>query len=310
MRVFITLIFVFFSHLFVNVAQAAPHTNAEKKASASTDDKHLKKNQTAKTAKKPQTPPEPPKKKATPEKTKAKAQPEKKIVEKKGIEKKGVEKKAKIAPSTTPSKTAPHKKRVDDVEAKTTAAKNTSSRYHSATPAKLVKGLKKGADTAEKKTAAIKPGAKKAGKEPVLSEAHKRRYQHAKMTAMNKLMSQIGKPYQWGGNSPYTGFDCSGLVYYAYKDVVKIPIPRTANEMYHLRDAAPINKGELEIGDLVFFRINGRGTADHVGVYLGNGKFIQSPRTGADIKISKLSEDYWQEHYIGARRVVTPQTIR
>ncbi|MCW2474141.1 MULTISPECIES: C40 family peptidase [unclassified Symbiopectobacterium] len=305
MRVFITLIFVFFSHLFINVAQAAPHTNAEKKASASTDDKHLKKNQTTKTTKKPQTPPEPPKKKATPEKAKAKAQPEKKIAEKKVVEKK-----AKIAPSTKPTKTTATKKISGDVEAKTAASKTTSSRYHSATPAKLVKGLKKGAETTTQKTAAIKPGAKKAGKEPVLSEAHKRRYQHAKMTAMNKLMSQIGKPYQWGGNSPYTGFDCSGLVYYAYKDVVKIPIPRTANEMYHLRDAAPINKGELEIGDLVFFRINGRGTADHVGVYLGNGKFIQSPRTGADIKISKLSEDYWQEHYIGARRVVTPQTIR
>ncbi|MGL9721185.1 C40 family peptidase [Symbiopectobacterium sp.] len=285
MRVFITLIFVFFSHLFVNVAQAAPHTNAEKKASASTDDKHLKKNQTTKTAKKPQTPPEPPKKKATQEK-------------------------AKVAQNTKSTKTTATKKSSADVETKSTASKTTSSRYHSATPAKLVKGLKKGADATEKKTAAIKPGAKKAGKELVLSEAHKRRYQHAKMTAMNKLMGQIGKPYQWGGNSPYTGFDCSGLVYYAYKDVVKIPIPRTANEMYHLRDAAPINKGELEIGDLVFFRINGRGTADHVGVYLGNGKFIQSPRTGADIKISKLSEDYWQEHYIGARRVVTPQTIR
>ncbi|WP_440867680.1 NlpC/P60 family protein [Symbiopectobacterium purcellii] len=298
MRVFITLIFVFFSHLFVNVAQAAPHTNAEKQACASTDDKHLKKSQTTKTAKKPQTPPEPPKKKTTQEK--AKAQPEKKIVEKK----------TKIAQSTKPTKTTTTKKSSADVDIKSTASKTTSSRYHSATPAKLVKGLKKGTDATDKKTAAIKPGAKKAGKELVLSEAHKRRYQHAKMTAMNKLMSQIGKPYQWGGNSPYTGFDCSGLVYYAYKDVVKIPIPRTANEMYHLRDAAPINKGELEIGDLVFFRINGRGTADHVGVYLGNGKFIQSPRTGADIKISKLSEDYWQEHYIGARRVVTPQTIR
>ncbi|MGL9751410.1 MAG: NlpC/P60 family protein [Symbiopectobacterium sp.] len=298
MRVFITLIFVFFSHLFVNVAQAAPHTNAEKKASASTDDKRLKKNQTTKTAKKPQTPPEPPKKKATQEKSK------------KQPEKKAVEKKTKIARNTKPTKTTANKKISADIETKDTASKTTSSRYHSATPAKLVKGLKKGADDTEKKTATIKSGAKKAVKKLVLSEAHKRRYQHAKMTAMNKLMSQIGKPYQWGGNSPYTGFDCSGLVYYAYKDVVKIPIPRTANEMYHLRNAAPINKGELEIGDLVFFRINGRGTADHVGVYLGNGKFIQSPRTGANIKISKLSEYYWQKHYIGARRVVTPQTIR
>ena len=88
---------------------------------------------------------------------------------------------------------------------------------------------------------------------------------------MAKLMGQMGKPYRWGGSSPRTGFDCSGLIYYAYKDVVKIKMPRTANEMYHLRDAAPIKKSELESGDLVFFRINNRGVADHVGVYLGNG---------------------------------------
>ncbi|KXJ03824.1 hydrolase [Serratia marcescens] len=143
-----------------------------------------------------------------------------------------------------------------------------------------------------------------------LSPAHKKRYQHAKQTAMAKLMGQMGKPYRWGGSSPRTGFDCSGLIYYAYKDVVKIKMPRTANEMYHLRDAAPIKKSELESGDLVFFRINNRGVADHVGVYLGNGKFIQSPRTGEEIRISQLDNDYWQNHYIGARRVVTPKTIR
>lgn len=143
-----------------------------------------------------------------------------------------------------------------------------------------------------------------------MSESHKVRYQHAKLTAMAKLMSQVGKPYRWGGKSPTTGFDCSGLIYYAYKDLIRVPLPRTANEMYHLRDAAPVKKSELESGDLVFFRIRNRGTADHVGVYLGNGRFIQSPRTGRDIRISYLSEDYWQDHYIGARRVMTPTTIR
>lgn len=143
-----------------------------------------------------------------------------------------------------------------------------------------------------------------------LSPQHKKRYQHAKQTAMNKLMGQIGKPYRWGGNSPHTGFDCSGLVYYAYQDLVNIKMPRTANEMYHLRDAAPVKKGELERGDLVFFRIHSRGAADHVGVYLGDGKFIQSPRTGEEIRISSLGDDYWQGHYIGARRVITPKTIR
>lgn len=143
-----------------------------------------------------------------------------------------------------------------------------------------------------------------------LSKAHRARYQKARETAMNKLMGQLGKPYQWGGTSPQTGFDCSGLVWYAYKDLVKFKIPRTANEMYHLRDASPIKRDKLEKGDLVFFRINGRGTADHVGVYLGGGKFIQSPRTGKDIQVSALGDDYWQEHYIGARRMMTPKTIR
>lgn len=143
-----------------------------------------------------------------------------------------------------------------------------------------------------------------------LAYAHKLKVQKATSTAMNKLMSQIGKPYRWGGTSPRTGFDCSGLVYYAYKDLVKFRIPRTANEMYHLRDAAPIERGELKNGDLVFFRTQGRGTADHVGVYVGNGKFIQSPRSGQEIQITSLSEDYWQRHYVGARRVMTPKTIR
>ncbi|ECG8588900.1 endopeptidase [Salmonella enterica subsp. salamae] len=143
-----------------------------------------------------------------------------------------------------------------------------------------------------------------------IAEAHRARVQKATKTAMSKLMNQIGKPYHWGGASPRTGFDCSGLVYYAYKDLVKIRIPRTANEMYHLRDAAPIERSELKNGDLVFFRTQGRGTADHVGVYVGNGKFIQSPRSGQEIQITSLNEDYWQRHYVGARRVMTPKTIR
>lgn len=77
--------------------------------------------------------------------------------------------------------------------------------------------------------------------------------------------------------------------------------------MYHLRDARPVDRDELQSGDLVFFRTRGRGAADHVGVYVGNGKFIQSPRTGRDIQITSLSEDYWVRHYVGARRVMTPK---
>ena len=147
-------------------------------------------------------------------------------------------------------------------------------------------------------------------KKQTLAQRHKARVQKAQKIAITKLMSQLGKPYRWGGTSPITGFDCSGLVYYVYKDLVNFRIPRTANEMYHLEDAAAVKRGELESGDLVFFRIQGRGKADHVGVYVGNGKFIQSPRTGRDIQITSLSENYWQRHYVGARRVMTSKTLR
>ncbi|AFJ47383.1 C40 family peptidase [Shimwellia blattae] len=143
-----------------------------------------------------------------------------------------------------------------------------------------------------------------------INNVPKGRVLSAQQTAMNKLMNQLGKPYRWGGATPKTGFDCSGLIYYAYKDLVNFRLPRTANEMYHLRDAAPINKGELVSGDLVFFRTHSKRAADHVGVYVGNGKFIQSPRTGRDIVITSLSNDYWQRHYVGARRVMTADNIR
>ncbi|NTX68192.1 endopeptidase [Lelliottia amnigena] len=214
---------------------------------------------------------------------------------------KSTERKKKTNSKNEKKKTATHKQQT--VSSKTSKPAAKKSRKTSRTASTLV---------TEKCT--VRKGHKsnclKVGKTAKLSEVHKVRVQKAQKTAMNKLMGQIGKPYRWGGTSPRTGFDCSGLVYYAYKDLVKFRIPRTANEMYHLRDAASVNRGELESGDLVFFRTQGRGTADHVGVYVGNGKFIQSPRSGQDIQITSLSEDYWVRHYVGARRVMTPKTIR
>ncbi|MCL6385471.1 endopeptidase [Pectobacterium carotovorum subsp. carotovorum] len=283
MRLFITLFILFFSNLSLNVVQAAPHTphSAPKKSAVAETNK--KSRQTKGNAKSP-TPIKSKKPEPTAVSNKTKSRTASKVTEKKPSR----------TQSNTPALVKKNLKKLKPEEEKQTTAQ-----------ARVKTGLKK---TALKGKADKNPAPTKKGM--ALSAAHKKRYQHAKTTAMNKLMSQIGKPYHWGGSSPFTGFDCSGLVYYAYKDVVKIQIPRTANEMYHLRDAAPIKKSELESGDLVFFRINNRGAADHVGVYLGEGKFIQSPRTGSDIRISKLSEDYWQEHYVGARRVVTPQTIR
>ncbi|TDN60191.1 C40 family peptidase [Scandinavium goeteborgense] len=211
--------------------------------------------------------------------------------------------------TSSKKKTSTLKKTTTAKSKKTTAVSKTASTRKIHSPA-----LKTASVKMAQKCSVRKGHKKKCVSEDVkpltIADAHKARVQKAKKTAMNKLMDQIGKPYRWGGTSPRTGFDCSGLVYYAYKDLVKFRIPRTANEMYHLRDARSVNRGELQSGDLVFFRTRGRGTADHVGVYVGNGKFIQSPRTGRDIQITSLSEDYWANHYVGARRVMTPKTIR
>ena len=122
---------------------------------------------------------------------------------------------------------------------------------------------------------------------------------------MKRLKQQLGKPYVWGGQTPEQGFDCSGLVFYAWNHVLDRKLPRTANAMFEDRHLRQVRSGRLRRGDLVFFNINRRPGADHVGVYLGDGKFIEAPRSGLNIRISTLSDDFWQAHYLGARRVLT-----
>ncbi|ARS52917.1 hypothetical protein B9G99_08510 [Kushneria konosiri] len=128
--------------------------------------------------------------------------------------------------------------------------------------------------------------------------------------AMDTVMDQIGRPYLWGGTTPQAGFDCSGLIYYAFRDLLSSEMPRTANGMYHWSKSTPVAIDSLKRGDLVFFRIKAASAADHVGVYLGDGQFVQAPRTGENIRISSLSGDYWQRHYLGARRLLTGDTVR
>ncbi|KFC93525.1 C40 family peptidase [Leminorella grimontii] len=127
--------------------------------------------------------------------------------------------------------------------------------------------------------------------------------------AITRLEDQLGKPYVWGGETPQEGFDCSGLVFYAYNRLLAAKLPRTADQMYHYPRARPVNKGALRRGDLIFFHIHSTDHADHVGVYLGNGRFIEAPRTGERIRISDFSNDFWQDHYLGARRVLSEDTV-
>ncbi|MCC4747776.1 C40 family peptidase, partial [Escherichia coli] len=127
--------------------------------------------------------------------------------------------------------------------------------------------------------------------------------------AIHRLEQQLGKPYVWGGTRPDQGFDCSGLVFYAYNKILEAKLPRTANEMYHYHRATIVANNDLRRGDLLFFHIHSREIADHMGVYLGDGQFIESPRTGETIRISRLAEPFWQDHFLGARRILTEETI-
>lgn len=106
----------------------------------------------------------------------------------------------------------------------------------------------------------------------------------------------IGSPYRWGGATP-EGFDCSGLVYYAFGEA-GIKVPRTSQEQYQA--ARPVPVSSARPGDLVFFGQGGR--ISHVGIYIGDQRFIHSPEAGQSVKISALSEAYFSARFAGSGR--------
>ena len=109
-------------------------------------------------------------------------------------------------------------------------------------------------------------------------------------------MQYLGMPYVWAGASPSEGFDCSGLVMYAYAQV-GVSLPHSSYAMWDY--GVPVSKDQLEPGDIVFF--DGLG---HVGLYVGGGDFIQAPQTGQNVQISSLDDGYYAEYYVGARRIL------
>ena len=119
-------------------------------------------------------------------------------------------------------------------------------------------------------------------------------------------MSLIGTPYRYGGNSPLTGLDCSGFVKYVYKETLDTNLPRTAAEMS--RVGQPVSQNDLQPGDLVFYNTMRRSNS-HVGIYLGDGRFIHSPRTGQRVRINSMDESYWRGRFNGARRIIGGQGI-
>lgn len=115
-----------------------------------------------------------------------------------------------------------------------------------------------------------------------------------------QAMGLLGVPYKRGGTSEEKGFDCSGFVRHMFEKSVGLVLPRRAEEQAKVTEE--INRSDLKPGDLVFFNTMKR-TFSHVGIYVGDGKFIHAPRPGKDVRIDDMREAYWQKRFNGARRV-------
>lgn len=136
------------------------------------------------------------------------------------------------------------------------------------------------------------------GGAPGVSEADNNKVQ----SLLRRAMTLMGTPYRWGGSSPDSGFDCSGLVGYVFRTALGIELPRVSREMASDRNNQLIqDRDALAAGDLVFF--GRRGRVDHVGIYVGEGRFLHAPSSGKDVRTDTLLTGYWGNKFMQARRV-------
>ena len=122
---------------------------------------------------------------------------------------------------------------------------------------------------------------------------------------LTQAMGLLGVPYRRGGTSEATGFDCSGFVRHMYEKSFGRLLPHRADEQAKATET--IDREELQPGDLVFFNTMKRAFS-HVGIYVGDGKFIHAPRTGKSIRVDDMRSAYWQKRFNGARRVQSDDT--
>ena len=120
-----------------------------------------------------------------------------------------------------------------------------------------------------------------------------------------RSLSMLGVNYKWGGNSPDTGLDCSGLVRFVYEETLGKVLPRRSVEMS--REGESVDRHELKPGDLVFFNTLRRAFS-HVGIYIGNNQFVHAPSRGKQVRVESLESSYWARRFNGARRLLAADT--
>ena len=127
------------------------------------------------------------------------------------------------------------------------------------------------------------------------------RYTNSAQDLVLKGLELVGINYRRGGTDPENGLDCSGFVQVVFRDAVGKFLPRTAKEQSQVGDS--VEKKELKPGDLVFFNTMRRAFS-HVGIYLGDNRFMHAPRSGAEVRVEDMSQSYWVKRYNGARRIL------
>ncbi|MEO6689588.1 MAG: C40 family peptidase [Dokdonella sp.] len=116
-----------------------------------------------------------------------------------------------------------------------------------------------------------------------------------------RAIALVGTPYHWGGNTPQSGFDCSGLVDYVFRDAAGVELPRTSTEMSDLSERK-LAVDTLQSGDLVFFATDGR--VGHVGIYVGERRFVHAPNSGGTVRLDSIDGTWWREHFVYGKRVL------
>ena len=124
---------------------------------------------------------------------------------------------------------------------------------------------------------------------------------HTTQSLTSSALDLIGIRYKWGGTTPAGGLDCSGLVQFVFQQVTGVTLPRSTKELSRIGDAVAMT--ELQPGDLVFFNTR-RFAFSHVGIYVGDNRFIHAPRRGREVEVATFDKNYWQKHFNGARRLV------
>jgi len=143
------------------------------------------------------------------------------------------------------------------------------------------------------------PPVKQRHSSPASSKAAKTTSSKQKSEQLVRIAkSMLGRPYRFGGISPKTGFDCSGLVYYSHKRLGK-SLPRTSSLQYQA--SRPVSRKNLKRGDLLFFRVYRR-KISHVGIYLGNNRFVHAPSSGKQVSIAELDSPYWRKRFVRGGR--------